>query len=259
MYIPFDHKKIIIDEKFNAGGQLGDRFIEMPDKCCCLLAFISPALYICPLLKKHTNQMRPLEIVILCLISTAMLCSCAARYRAINPSAISYPKLEGDSTFTYKYNVLRQAGNRKLAKKENKQNVRIVAIKLTNNTGHTLKYGQNCKIYSGSSEAFLLDPLAANKVIKQTVPTYLLYLLLTPMRLNIDNGDDHKSYPIGYVIGPAITAGNVAVAATANKRFRQELINHDVLHREINNGETFYGLIAIRDNGFMPLTLKLIK
>jgi hypothetical protein len=61
------------------------------------------------------------------------------------------------------------------------------------------------------------------------------------MRLNIENGDDSKSIPIGLVIGPAVAGGNVAVSATANKRFRQELIDYDILEREIKNGETFYG------------------
>ena len=203
--------------------------------------------------------MRPFENRMLYLIPILLFCSCAARYRAINPTAAHYSEIESNSNFTYKYNVLRQAGNKKLAKKEDKRNIRVVAVKIVNNTGQTLRYGQNYKIYAGTREALLLDPETASRAIRQTVPTYLLYLLLTPMRLNIDNGDDSKSYPIGYVIGPAITAGNVAVAATANKRFRQELTDHDILEREIRNGETFYGLITIRDDGFMPLTLKLIK
>ena len=201
--------------------------------------------------------MRLIENLTLCLVSAILFCSCAARYRTINPAAISYPEIESDSNFTYKYNVLKEAGNKKFAKKENKLYVRIVAIKLTNNTGQTLRYGHNYKIYAGTREASLFDPRKASKIIKQTVPTYFLYLLLTPMRLNV--GDESNSYPIGLVIGPAVTATNVAMAATANKKFRQELIDHDVFGREINNGETFYGLITIRDNGFMPLTLKLIK
>ena len=229
----------------------------MPINVVAVCLQLSGRHYIFANFLKNINRMRLIENLILCLVSAILFCSCAARYRTINPSAINYPEIESNSNFTYKYNVLKEAGNKKLAKKENKYGVRIVAIKFTNTTGQTLTYGHNYKIFSGTNEAFLFDPRTANKAIRQTVPTYLLYLLLTPMRLNV--GDDSKSYPIGLVIGPAITAGNVAVASTANKRFREELINNDVKGREIKSGETFYGLIAIRDNAFMPLNLKLIK
>ncbi|MEI6947419.1 hypothetical protein V9K67_09525 [Paraflavisolibacter sp. H34] len=200
--------------------------------------------------------MRSVLNLVLCLGILFLMASCAATYKKINPSSLSYPVIE-KSNFSYKYNVLKAAGNRKLAKKEVKRNMQIVAVQLINNTGRPLKYQQNFRIYSGSSEVTLLDPATAAASIKQSVPSYLLYLLLTPLRLNISTETKSSSTPIGLVIGPAIAAGNMAVAATANKRFRQELIDHSLLEREIQVGETFRGLIAIYDNGFLPLTVKI--
>jgi hypothetical protein len=119
-------------------------------------------------------------------------------------------------------------------------------------------YGQNFRIYSGNNEATLLDPSTASTAIKQTAPAYLLYLLLTPLKLNIVTDTKSSSTPIGFVVGPALALGNVAVAATSNKNFKKEMESYSILDKEIRNGETFYGLIAIRDNGFIPLSLKLM-
>jgi hypothetical protein len=206
-----------------------------------------------------TNVHAARHATLLYLLLIVLFSSCAATYKGIKPAAIRYPAIDEAATFSYKYNVVKEARNKKLAKKEEKKQIRIVAIQIYNNTGRTLRYGQNYRFYAAGSVVPLIDPLTAAAALKQTVPTYLLYLLLTPMRLTVTAGNKSSSTPIGYVIGPALALGNGAVAASANKRFKQELVNNSPLNRDIKAGETFYGLIAIRDNGFMPLTLKVIR
>jgi hypothetical protein len=65
------------------------------------------------------------------------------------------------------------------------------------------------------------------------------------------------SIPIGYVVGPGITAGNMIIAGSANKNFRDELVENSIIGRDIRPGETFYGLIGISDYSYMPLTMKI--
>lgn len=190
---------------------------------------------------------------LICIVIICMLSSCAASYKRINPGNLKYPDLD-DSTFSYQYNVLLRAGNRKLSKKEAKSHMRVVAVKIFNNTGQTLVYRKNFRIYSGNNEVSLLSPMVASAGIKQTAGLHLLYLLLTFTTLNVDNSG---SIPIGLVIGPGIALGNMFVASGANKRFREELLDNDLENRAIANGESFYGLITINDNGFMPLSFKL--
>ena len=192
---------------------------------------------------------------LICIVIIGILSSCAATYKSIKPAELKYPALE-DSTFSYQYNVILRAGNRKLSKKEAKSHMRVVAVKIFNNTGQTLEYRKNFRIYSGNNEVSLLSPVVASAGIKQTAGLHLLYLLLTPMTLDVDNSG---SIPIGLVIGPGIALGNMFVASGANKRFREELLNNELENRAIANGESFYGLITINDNGFMPLSLKLTK
>lgn len=203
--------------------------------------------------------MRTTLFTILVLSALVLLQSCAATYKPINPARISYPTIANEIPFSYKHNVLKEAGNRKLAKKEDVRRVRIVAVKIENTTGKVLRYGMNYKLYSANGELTVLDIPAATASVKQTVPTYLLYLLLTPLRFNVQTDKSSSSTPIGLIVGPGIAAGNVAVAATANKRFREELQTFSLLDRDIKPGETFYGLIAIPDNGYMPLSLRLMN
>ena len=187
----------------------------------------------------------------------AVLCiflsSCAASYKPIMPSKVIYPSVDNGDQFSYRYNVLRLAGNKKLAKKEDKFNVRIVAIRIVNTSNRVLRYGYNFDLYSGDQRARLLEPNVVSATVKQSVPIYLLYLLLTPMTFETSSA----SIPIGYVVGPGVTAGNMIVAGSANKRFREELEENSIIEREIKPGETFYGLIGISDNSYMPLSLKM--
>jgi hypothetical protein len=192
---------------------------------------------------------------LICIVIICILSSCAASYKRINPGNLKYPDLD-DSTFSYQYNVLLKAGNRKLSKKEAKSQMRVVAVKIFNNTGQTLEYRKNFRIYSGNNEVNLLGPVVTSANIKQTAGLYLLYLALTPTTLNVDNSG---SIPIGLVIGPGIALGNMFVASGANKRFKEELLDNDLENRAIANGESFYGLITIKDNGFMPLSFKLTR
>jgi hypothetical protein len=192
---------------------------------------------------------------LICIVIIVILSSCAATYKRINPGNLKYPVLD-DSTFSYQYHVLRRAGNRKLSKKEDKARMRVVAVKIINNTGQTLAYRKNFRIYSGNTEVSLIGPVITAANIKQTAGLHLLYLLLTPMQLEVG---DSGSIPIGLVVGPGIALGNMFVASGANRRFREELLDNDLENRPIAHGESFYGLITIKDNGFMPLSFKLMR
>ncbi|THU39751.1 hypothetical protein FAM09_14760 [Niastella caeni] len=187
----------------------------------------------------------------------ALLTSCAASYKPVNPPMLRYQSIGDDSTFSYQYNVLAKARNRKLAKKEAKYGMRVVAVKIYNNTGQTLVYGTNFKIYSGNSEVRLLETDVATFRIRQVAPYHLFYLLLSPTKLTVSDFNSSKSYPIGLVIGPGLAIINVAVASTANKRFREELTAYDITQRPIANGETLYGLITVKDTDFAPLSLRV--
>ena len=49
------------------------------------------------------------------------------------------------------------------------------------------------------------------------------------------------------------------VAGNANKKFYEELLQYDILNRDIQKGETVYGLVGFRNLDFSPLTIKITK
>ena len=189
------------------------------------------------------------------------LSSCAASYQAVYPRNLYYAEeVNYDGVdFSYQYDVLKQVGNRKYAKKEDKKGVQIVAVKLTNRTGRPLNFREDLSILSGGAPVGLLQPEVVTQQVKQSVPIYSLYFLLSFMTFNTydEYGGTKSSTPIGLFVGPPIAIGNMVVAGSANKNFREELLANNLLNRTIADGETVYGLISIGKNGYRPLSLKV--
>jgi len=192
------------------------------------------------------------------LMYSIFLVGCAAIYKPINPPSLNYIShdLQDGIGFSYKYDVLLEKGNRKYANKEYKKGMKLVAVKMTNNTDSILNVGRDLVFYAGQKELNLLEPIAIKNSIKQIVPGYLTYLLLSFTYINVSSGNTSKTYPIGLVLGPVVTFGNVAVAASANNKMFNELQEYNVLSRDIQKGETIYGIIGIRNIGSLHLTIK---
>ena len=187
-----------------------------------------------------------------------MIGGCAQNYYAINPSKISYnaSNVLEDISLYYRYDVLDARGNSKLARKEKRLKVKLVAVKVTNNTDSIINIGRNALFFSGGSKIFPLDAISLKNNIKQSLPSQLFYLLLSPLNLTLNNNDP---IPIGYLLGPAISGTNIVVAGKANKNFYKELQQNDILYRDIRVGETVYGLVGFQNLDYAPLTIKLIK
>ena len=194
----------------------------------------------------------------LMLVFIFLLCSCAQSYYSLNPTRIGYNAYNNpeDITLNYRYDILNEAGNKKMSKKERARNIKLVAVKITNNTGKVINIGNNAAFYSNNSMVYPMDAISTKNSLKQSVPSHLLYLLLSPLTLSVNNS---KSFPIGLILGPAISGGNMLVAASANNNLYKELVQYDILYRDIQPGETVFGLVCFRNLDYVPLTIKLIK
>ena len=204
--------------------------------------------------------MKNLHFLFLFLLG-GLLGGCASTYKPIYPKAVSYST--GQSSpglhFGYRHDLLRTTGNKKYAKKEDKRGVRLVAIKITNNTGSTLTYPDDFNLLSSDRSIYQMDPASIHTKLKQGVPVYLLYLLFTPFSLYTHDatGAVTSETPIGLFLGPGLTGLNMGMAASANKNFLDELKNYNLNNLQIKDGETVYGLIGMPDAGFAPLSLEL--
>lgn len=187
-----------------------------------------------------------------------MLTSCASGYKGIEAESLNYlSKNESEGvTLEYKYDLL----DKKYAKKETKKGVKLVAVKITNNSGRDLMLGRDIKFTYENGEEIV--PMEYDKVfaaLKQSPASYLFYLLLSPVNLytSSSNGRQTSSTPIGLVIGPGLAGGNMIAAGSANKKFKTDLSAYNVLGTLIKKGTTEYGLIGIRTNSFDALKIKV--
>jgi len=196
------------------------------------------------------------------LSSILILTSCASGYKIINPNTLNYLSKTSnqDVTLDYKYNLL----TKKYAKKETKKGIKVIAVKLTNNTDSDLVFGKDIKLtYENDNELYIMENEKIFRSLKQNTATYLLYLLLTPLNFYTtktnSNGfsEETSSTPIGLVIGPGLAGGNMIAAGSANKKFKTELLEFKIYGTVIKKGETKYGLIGVKSDSYDAIKVKI--
>jgi hypothetical protein len=191
-----------------------------------------------------------------------ILSGCASSYKPLRPNATYYPTTNTESglEFSYKLGVLRENGNKKYAKREDRKAIRLASVKIVNTSDRSYTVGSNLKFYSGNSELILIDPATLHRELKQGVPIYLLYLLMTPIQFYSTNSSGQTtSTPIGVVLGPGLAIGNMVGAGGANQNFLKELNTFNLINKTIKPGETVYGIIGIRDIGYNPINIKVLN
>ncbi len=196
--------------------------------------------------------------VILGVMAVVALSGCAATYKPIVPSKLQYEAKEGENfSFAYRYGVLSFTGNKRYAKREPRKRINVVAVEIANNTGKSLKLGENFTLYSGSNPIYPMDPVMVHKDLRQRLGLYLLYSLITFSTYETDPYTGIQTTTATYPIGIPITVGNMVVAGSANKQFKAELMSGSLINREIKDGEIAYGLIGVPDMSYQPITMVL--
>jgi len=195
-----------------------------------------------------------LRKVLILIISGFLFGGCAVPYYNIKPETINYTTeiKENNINFSYRYDVLRERGNKRYAKKEDIKNIKVLAVRITNNSDNDIAIGKDLFFYCDSTQIYPLDPYLARNELKQLAATHLFYLLLTPMQLYTGN----DSFPIGLILGPGISLGNLFSASSANNHMLFEFTKYYILNKTIKKGETAYGIFAFRNIGYNPLCLK---
>ncbi len=189
-----------------------------------------------------------------------LLSSCAATYNPIKPPTVKFASHSVDPNglkLSYRYDVLRENRNKRYAKKEDKRGIRLVAVEITNQTDSNLTIGKDIVFYSGDDQVVPLESSVIQKTLRQSVPSYLPYLLLTFTTLTVTTPTTIENYRIGYVLGPVLTIGNVAVAASSNGKLANELEGYNLFDIEIPAGATVNGLIGIYSPGYNPLSVRI--
>jgi len=191
------------------------------------------------------------------LITIVSLTSCASGYKIIEPETLNFLSQHEDQNvkLEYKYNLL----GKKYKKKEEKKEIKLVAIKVTNNSNRDVVFGRDALVtFENGYEVSIYDEIQSFKMLKQSPATHLFYLLLSPLQLYTNNGTTGGSgFPIGLILGPGITGTNMIIAGSANKKFKKDLEKYNLQGISIKIGETKYGILAIQSKGYEGLKIKV--
>jgi hypothetical protein len=192
-------------------------------------------------------------------IFTVLMSSCAAIYNPIEPSYLSY-ELAGNYNglkLSYRYGILAELNNKRYARKESKQKIKLVAVKIENTSNKALVIGSDFNLTSnGQAIEFIKSAEAYQKLKQKNWPALgFLLLALTPP-VQTTNGASVADFPLGMVAGPMLAAGNIFVAINANKQFQSELQSNTILGSTIKPQETIYGIIVLNSDQENPIEIK---
>jgi hypothetical protein len=152
--------------------------------------------------------------------------------------------------------------SKKYKKKELKKGVRLVAVRITNNSNKDLVFGQDIKlVYDDGTNPYIMENENVFSSLKQNTASYLLYLLLSPLQLIQTESSgfqtETKRTPIGLIIGPGLAGGNMIASSSANKKFEQDLLTYNINGATIKSGKSLSGLIGIRSDDFNSIKIKV--
>ncbi len=190
--------------------------------------------------------------------------SCASSYKVPEPQNINFISFTSNDSLKlyYKYDLLET----KYAKKELKNDYKVIAVKIINNSHKDYIFGEDLTLeYSNGRDVYILDPEIAYKSLKQGAAIYSLYLLMTPLNLYTYRTDSNgfqketSSTPIGLILGPGLALTNIIGASSANKKFKTHLNEHNLVGEKIGKGETVFGFIPIKSTSFDALQLRIVN
>ena len=156
--------------------------------------------------------------------------------------------------YGYSKNVLAKTANKKYAKKEVKRGISVLSVKIKNDTDKEISVKDDLKFTMGGKELEPLETVVVTDNIKQISPLYALYGLLF---LNLESNTPTSSSRISLPIGVPIAIGNIIVASSANRDFRENFGVYNVKDAKIAPGESLSGLIAFRDNASGTLVITM--
>lgn len=179
---------------------------------------------------------------------------CAAFYKPVKPERFSYKntQLYDDVNFAYRFDVLTLTKNKRYAKKEEKFDIDVVAVKITNNSDKVISFDEDIKFHMAGRELYPLENHRVTSKLKQTVLPYLLYSLLF---LRIETSSSRTTIPLG----AGIALGNVLSAASSNSSFKKEFSNNNLVGKMIPPNETVTGLVAFGGMEYGNLEISIIK
>ncbi|MEZ4932580.1 MAG: hypothetical protein R2788_10730 [Saprospiraceae bacterium] len=182
------------------------------------------------------------------LIALLVLTSCASNYHLTEPLTLSFDQPQdvqnGQAKISYRYNVLKEAGNRKYAKKEKQSGVSLLALRIENVGTDTLFFPGDFYVMAGRDSLYLLTSDEAGEALRQTTAE------------DSGNGAVEVDAPL---LNATKDIFNAATQVKANLRFAKELEEFYLFPCLVAPGVSRVGLQAMEVTAGKPLTFGLYK
>lgn len=190
---------------------------------------------------------------------------CARTYNTINPAMYNFENKKDASesiTVSYLYNLQEINSNKPYARKERKKHIRLVALKIENNSDEQEILDPSNFIIksSGGRNIRVIPPEEYCKEIRQYSETFVLFYALGGIGYKYENVNGETTHEFAYNPIPAVIGlGNAIFAENANRKQKKNLIEHNVFNKPIPGKSSIYGLIAIDDPTFSELNFLYYK
>jgi len=183
---------------------------------------------------------------------------CATQYRHVEPHTMEYSAMPDtlhscNVEITYRYDILANASNKKYARKEKKEGISLIAVRIANNGNDTLFIPDDILIEARDNWVFPLDMNEAIDVFIQDHPAALDEL----MGGAVEVGGVFVPGGWGFLVPLATSIPstiNSSIEAKANDRFIKEMQDYYLVFSNVPPGATVSGLLALPVELFTPLT-----
>ncbi|MDB4728160.1 hypothetical protein OAF63_05145 [Saprospiraceae bacterium] len=143
-----------------------------------------------------------------------------------------------------RYHVLKEAGNGRYAKQEERFGVSLLAIKIENNSTDTLYFPGNLSVIAQTTALYMLEMDEAYEAIRQDI---------------VERSETQERTFGEWLLHLPRFITNLILQTKANKKFREELDEYYLLHCYIAPGVTMIGLLGVDVKKDTPLKFVLDK
>lgn len=196
------------------------------------------------------SRLRPVFLFLILVVAGG----CAKVYHKIEPASIPLARSEINQyglEMSHYYDLLALRGNKRLAKKERRKDIKLLVVSITNHNDFSINVRRELEFVVDGNPIVLLPQQELYQSLKQRGLFYLLYaFVILPVDISSSN---RVIIPIGL----PFAAYNVAVALRANNRLLEELTIYDIQNRILAAGETITGIIGIQSEGVPYLDVRL--
>lgn len=194
--------------------------------------------------------MKDCSYLIPALLATLLGAGCAAHYHYIEPANVRFEEtaatLAGDQIeVAYRYDVLREAGNRRYARKERQSGIALLALRIQNHGPDTLFLPDDFLVTTGPETLYLLPLEEAAETLSQTTAE------------EAGSGAVEVEVPSGLAVTRDIF--NAFTQVKANIRLAKEMEEHYLLPGALPPGCTVTGLLALPVASGAPLKFSVKK